>query len=97
MAEEALEVAPLGLPLLALLVGRPPAFEVCAQAVVVVGDGPEPLVAAEGEQGVEVVGVGRLGQRRRAAGAAGEILEPLEQRRDLRALLPGFVRRCPRR
>ena len=57
----------------------------------VVGDGPEPLVAAEGEQGVEVVGVGRLGQRRRAAGSAGEILEPLEQRGDLRAFLPGFV------
>ena len=75
------------LALLALLVGGPPAFEVLAQAIVVVGHRPEPLVAAEGEQRVEVGGIGRLGERRRAAGAGGEVLETLEQRRDLGALL----------
>ena len=91
MAEQALEVLPLGLPLLALLVGRAPAFEILAQAVVVVGHLAEPLVAAEREQGVDVVGVGRLGQRRRASGSAGEILELLEERWDLRALLPALV------
>ena len=47
VAQQALQVLPLALALLPLLVGGPPAFEVGAEAVVVVGDGAEPLVAAE--------------------------------------------------
>ena len=45
----------------------------------VVGDGAEPLISAEREKSVEMVGVGWFGQRRRSAGAAGEVLEPLKE------------------
>ena len=90
--KEPLKIGPLALPLLALLIRVPPPFEVLTQPIVVVGNRPEQLIAAEGEQGIEVIDVRRLGEGRRTAGSSGEILEPLQQRRDL-VRLPARPRR----
>jgi len=47
MAQQALEVVSLGLAFLALHCGSSPALKVRAEAIVIVGDGAEALVAGE--------------------------------------------------
>jgi len=51
---------PLGLTFLALHGGTAPPLEIGAEAIVVVGDGAEALVAGDSEEGIQVVGVGSL-------------------------------------
>src|SRR5262245_36867697 len=57
----------------------------------IIGHGPEQLIAAESEQAIEVIRVGRRREGCRTACSTSEILKPLEQRRELCTLLPDLV------
>src|SRR6202042_2437944 len=60
VAEQASQVAPYGFALLTACCSGSPAFEVGAEALVIVGDLTEALVPCKCQQCVEVAGVRRL-------------------------------------
>ena len=78
VAVKALQVLPFRLPLLPLLVGGTPLFEFLAEPFMVVGHSAEALVASQGEQGVDMVDIGRPRERWRTSGACSEGFELLE-------------------